>query len=372
MFNIMLLLNSTFLFAKKLILPIDKSATKETVYLFNNLKAMAKKGVMFGHQDALAYGVNWKYQPNRSDVKDVTGDYPAVIGWELGHLEIDAVVNLDSVPFDKMQGFIKQTFERGGVTTISWHLNNPLTGKSAWDPAEGSVKSMLKGGEKYELYKTWLDKVAVFMNGLKTENGIMIPVIFRPFHELNGSWFFWGKKHCTPQEIKSLYQQTVEYLRDVKHLHHVLYAFNTDKFYSSEEYLERYPGDEYVDIMGFDIYQRGESTATFVKEFDGILGRLEQIAQLHSKIAAVTEFGYGQLPDSTWFTNGLLEPLKNHHMSYALAWRNAGKKSETETEFYVPFIGHPAVIDFVKFYKDSFTLFSKNVKKKNIYTRKLR
>ena len=58
-------------------------------------------------------------------------------------------------------------YERGGVITISWHLNNPLTGKTAWDPGRRNSCFVLPGGSKNELYKTWLDKVAVFMNGLK-------------------------------------------------------------------------------------------------------------------------------------------------------------------------------------------------------------
>ena len=62
---------------------------------------------MFGHQDDLAYGVGWKYEKGRSDIKDVTGDYPAVYGWELGHLEIDSPYNLDSVPFNTMQQLIR-------------------------------------------------------------------------------------------------------------------------------------------------------------------------------------------------------------------------------------------------------------------------
>jgi hypothetical protein len=367
---LMLMLVSNTVFAKKLQLPIDKKATKETIQLYNNLKKLAKKGTMFGHQDGLAYGVNWKYEPNRSDVKDICGDYPAVLGWELGRLEIDQAVNIDSVPFDKMQQFIKQTYQRGGVNTISWHLNNPLTGKSAWDPATGTVKSILKGGEKYEVYKSWLNKVAKFLSELKDDNGVMIPVIFRPFHELNGSWFWWGKNHCTPQEIKTLYQQTVQYLRDEKQLHHLLYAFNTDKFYTSEEYLERYPGDDFTDLIGFDIYQRGNDVTAFVNEFDGMLGRLEQIANIRGKIAAVTEFGYGRVPNDKWFTGALLQALKNHHMSYALAWRNAGKKSETDIEYYVPYTGHPAAADFAAFYKDPFTLFTKEAKKKKLYGKK--
>ena len=243
-------------------LPADKKATKETIALYHNLKKLLNEGIMFGHQDDLAYGVGWKYEPGRSDIKDVTGDYPAVYGFELGRLEIDQPVNLDSVPFDKMKSFIRDAYDRGGVITLSWHLNNPLTGKTAWNPAPGTVASVLPGGEKNDLYKTWLDKVAAFMLDLKGKHGEFIPVIFRPFHELNGDWFWWGGKNCTPEELKQLYQFTESYLRDTKNVHNLLYAYNTDKFYSKEEYLKRYPGDEWVDVIGFDIYQAYNTPAT--------------------------------------------------------------------------------------------------------------
>jgi mannan endo-1,4-beta-mannosidase len=64
--------------------PCDKAATTQTAALCRNLKKLAAKGFMFGHQDDLAYGVNWRYETGRSDVKEVVGDYPAVYGWELG------------------------------------------------------------------------------------------------------------------------------------------------------------------------------------------------------------------------------------------------------------------------------------------------
>lgn len=163
-------------------LPSDKKATKETVFLYQNLNRLLNKGIMFGHQDDLAYGVGCKYVPGKSDVKEVAGDYPAVYGWELGRLELDHNVNIDSVPFNKMKGYIRDAYNKGGVITLSWHLNNPLTGKTAWDPASGAVKSVLPGGEKSELYKTWLDKVAAFMLSLIGKKGEPIPVIFRPFH----------------------------------------------------------------------------------------------------------------------------------------------------------------------------------------------
>jgi hypothetical protein len=352
-------------------LPSDKKATKETIALYNNLKKLLDKGFMFGHQDDLAYGVGWKYSAStgsagRSDIKDITGDYPAVYGWELGHLEIDSPHNLDSVPFDLMQQLIKEGYNRGGVITISWHLNNPLTGKTAWNPAEGTVASILPGGSKNELYKTWLDKVAFFMNGLKGSAGEFIPVIFRPYHELNGSWFWWGGKNCTDDEFKRLWIFSVSYLRDEKKLHHLLYAYNTDRFSSKEEYLRKYPGDEWLDITGFDIYQRNSPNEKFMVDLDKMLSTLGEIAKEKNKIPALTEFG-GNLSDKTWWTDTFLKVLSSHRISWVLGWRNAGMKPGGESEYYVPYKGHLAAANFVRFYQDEKTIFQKDLKNEKIY-----
>ncbi len=347
-------------------IPSDLKATGETVNLYKNLKYILKKGILFGHQDDLAYGIDWKYQQGRSDVKDVTGDYPAVYGWELGKLEADWAANLDSVPFGRMKQFIKEGYERGGVITISWHLDNPLTGKSAWDPAEGTVASVLPGGIKHELYKSWLDKVAGFLNTLKSENGEHIPVIFRPFHELNGNWFWWGGKHCTPEQFKDLWRLTVSYLRDEKQLHHLLYAFNTDRFSTKEEYLEKYPGDEWVDVIGFDIYQREQPNEEYIGDMERMLSDLEAIAEERNKIPALTEFG-GNLSYVNWWTEVFLKVISKYKLSWALAWRNAGRKPNGEFEYYVPYKGEATENNFVQFYNDRNVLFGEEVMKAGLY-----
>jgi mannan endo-1,4-beta-mannosidase len=79
-------------FSEKLPVPADKKATKETVRLFQSLYELQNKGVMYGHQDDLMYGSSWWYEKDRSDTKDFTGDYPAVAGFELGHLELGNVL----------------------------------------------------------------------------------------------------------------------------------------------------------------------------------------------------------------------------------------------------------------------------------------
>jgi beta-mannanase len=355
------------------VLPCDKHATQETINLYNNLKKNLSKGVMLGHQDDLAYGVEWKYENGRSDVKDVAGDYPAIMGFELGRIELDHPVNLDSVPFDKMRIFIKDAYTHGSVITISWHLNNPLTGKTAWDPSpKETVASILPNGEKNSLYNSWLDKVAAFFLSLKGNHDEYIPIIFRPFHELNGSWFWWGGKNCTPDELKQLYQYTEEYLRDTKGVHNLLYAFNTDRFYSADEYIERFPGDDYTDVLGFDIYQ-AYNTGTneqFSKGANNMLSMLDSIASAHNKIPALTEFGYNSLPDSTWWTNVLLPVLKNHKAAYALAWRNAGAKKDGSAEFYLPYKGQSSADDFKIFCDDAFILLQQDVAKEKLYQKK--
>jgi mannan endo-1,4-beta-mannosidase len=350
--------------------PSDKKANLQTVNLYHNLKILLNRGIMFGHQDDLAYGVGWKYIPGKSDVKEVTGDYPGVYGFELGRIELDHPVNIDSVPFNKMRQYIQTVYDRGGVITLSWHLNNPLTGKTAWDPAEGTVASILPGGLNNELYKRWLDKVANFIVSLKGNNGEPIPVILRLFHELNGNWFWWGKDHCTPEEFKALWHFTVSYLKDTKNIHQLLYAYNTDLFFSKDEYLLKYPGDDWVDVLGFDIYQRKkgpEGNEAFIKNADTMLSMLDEIAFERNKIPALTEFGYGQVPDSTWWTKVLLEALDHHKVSYALAWRNAGDKPSGQLEYYLPYIGQISAKDFFKFSKEPGILFQKKVTKAKLY-----
>ena len=149
-----------------------------------------------------------------------------------------------------------------------------------------------------------------------------------------------------------------------------MYAYNTDRFSSKEEYLLKYPGDEWVDIIGLDIYQRERGTAgneQFIKDIDRMLSDLEQIAQQKNKLPALTEFGFARVPDNTWWTEVLWKGIRSHHISYALAWRNAGTKPSGENEYYVPNKGQVSAMDFKKFYSLDKTLFQKEAAKEKLY-----
>lgn len=356
--------------------PADKKATQATINLYRNLKKHLDKGVLFGHQDDLAYGIHWFGDKGRSNLNDLVGEYPAVYGWELGHLELDVAYNLDSVPFTRMREYIIEGYQKGGVITISWHLRNPVNGKTAWDDAKGVVKEILPGGSKHALYLSWVDKVASFLNSLKSPTGELIPVIFRPFHELTGNWFWWGQDRCTAQEYKQLMRMTIAYLRDTKQLHHLLYAYNTSGFRTKEGFMERYPGNDLIDILSFDDYQYGDASKddSFVKNIDLQLGLLESIALENNKIPAWAETGYEKIPYSKWWTECLLKAIGQHRLSYVLVWRDGGlvtgkaprEFAPSDTHF-LPVPAHTSEPDFLKMYFSGKFLFQRGAAALKLY-----
>jgi hypothetical protein len=354
-------------------LPADKEATNETSLLYNNLKKLADKGFMFGHQDDLAYGVEWKYKEGRSDVKEVTGDYPALYGWELGGLErTNNDVNLDGVPFKKMKQYIKQGYQRGGVITISWHADSPFGAqKGAWDTTHGTVASINPGGANHELYKAWLDKVATFIGSLKGDKGEAIPILFRPFHEHTGNWFWWGRNASTAFEYKTLWRFTVYYLQKVKKLHNVLWVYNTSgDFQTKEEFLDRYPGDDMVDVLSFDTYQYGDPQKEkwFETNTNKLLGMVGELAKEKNKLFALAETGYEAIPYPSWWTNTLMNAIGENHISYVLVWRNHGyNESMKRMHYYAPYKGQASEQDFIKFYNLDRTLFEKDISNESLY-----
>ena len=349
----------------------DAKATTETINLYQNLAKTQQKGYFVGHQDNLAYGVYWKYQDGRNDVKEVVKDSPAIYGWELGDLELGKTENLDGVPFEKMKQYIRDAYQRGGIITISWHSNNPITGGNAWGFSNKSIKSIFPGGENHQTYVDYLDKIADFLADLKGENGEAIPIIWRPFHEHTGTWFWWGVNSASDDEYKELFKFSADYMRMNKGLHNLILGYNTSVEYSTvEEFLKRYPGDEYVDMVSFDAYQRGgiEGGENFTKQLDQLIRVMNEAANQRNKISAIGELGYNQIPDSQWFTKVLKPVFDKHQFSYVLFWRNAGfKPNNNEVEYYLPFKGHPSEKDFIKFYKDKKTLFEKEAQKLNLY-----
>ena len=348
----------------------DKNATPETVNLYQNLILLQEKGFLFGHQDDLAYGVKWRYEEGRSDIKDVTGDYPALYGWDLGGIEHQKSNNIDGVPFKKMKNWIKEIYDQGGVSTISWHMDNPLTMKNSWDTTPGSLRSILPNGEKHQLYLSWLDQAAQFLGNLKGSDGKKIPILYRPFHELTGNWFWWCKNNASAQEFKEIWRFTIHYLRETKKLNNLIIVYNTADFKSKEEFLEYYPGDDVVDVLSFDKYQYTNpvTDSSFITEVQNQLKIMNEVAVEHQKPMAIAETGYEQIPYENWWTKTLTEAIGNYKISFVLLWRNHGwQEQEKKMHYYAPYKGQLSEKDFMEFYNSPKTFFQKDITQENIY-----
>ena len=337
--------------------------------LMERLQLLQQKGYMFGHQDDPFYGLTWGYEADSSDVKNVCGDWPAVMGFELGGIEMDDAKNLDSVPFTKMREEIIKHHERGGIVTISWHPRNPMTAiegggnagqkfpeGSAWDVTDSTVvKNILEGGAKHELFKTWMQRVADFLATLKTSDGQKVPIIFRPWHENTGSWFWWGEKLCSAEEYKALWNMLQDKL-NADGFDNLLWAYSPGMApdLTEEKYLERYPGDDRISLVGIDGYQWG-TTEDFVSQLDANLAMLTKFAAAHGKVAALTECGLKNLTDPSWWTSTLVPVLDKYPISYFLVWRNY------KEEWFGPSPSQPDAAYFKQLYEKDNTLFLKEI-----------
>ena len=350
---------------------IDPNATKETKNLYRNLKNISKSHILFGHQHALEYGHGWSDEPNKSDVKSVTGSHPAIVGIDFSGFSGQSKEKIE-IEKERLKKNVLATYERGGITTVAWHFNNPASGGGFYwkDSVSAAAMSLIKeGGSHHEQYKEILKTIADFAHSVKAKDGTLAPMIFRPFHEFDGDWFWWGKKYTSREDFIAVWQFTVSYLRDTLGVHNFIYAYSPDnRFNSEEQYLERYPGDAFVDMFGMDDY--GDFGRDGKYDLEAAVKKLKIISNIaikKKKIAALTETGLESIPNTTWWTATLLKVLKSEklELAYVLVWRN---DVTSPTHFYAPFPGQVSVPDFIKFYNDPYTLFENDLK--NVYQKK--
>ncbi len=338
---------------------VNPNATDETVALFYNLKTMSKSSFIIGQQDAF----NSFYNDNTgdSDIKKLTGSDPGLLGSDFMFITDDQNNGNSSNWFYQQEQIITadaiEAYDKGMVNAFSWHIREPYEGEHFYADdmtefqRENALKSILPGGANHDYYKTKLDKVAKVAKGMVGADSKLVPIIFRPFHEFDGSWFWWGKNYCTAAEYIQLYQFTVEYLRDEKQVDNMLFAFSPDNHYDSKGvYLERYPGDEYVDILGMDNYgDFSNQGQTGANRANSRLKIISDLAIDKVKIAALTETGYrvtsGTSPIANLFSTYYYSTLTNNdvEIGFVMYWNN------NNDGYYTPTPGTSDAADFIEF-----------------------
>ena len=192
---------------------------------------------------------------------------------------------------------VKDTWrERRAIACFSWHLENPYV-PSEFPTTAGFrytnnkqnpnypvkhryvIKEILENRgdvcgmgnvsgknntKSYDTPREWFEdrckEVATIINDFVDDNGQPIPFIFRLWHEWEDSWMWWGAKYVSAEDYKRFFILTEQTIKKYAPNTQIVWAYCSDRYVNSEEeYMERYPGDAYVDIIGFDDYRIGKS-----------------------------------------------------------------------------------------------------------------
>lgn len=245
------------------VLPVNKNASKEAKELLNYLYQISGKKTLYGMHNIIG-GMS---KPTDSIYK-ITGKYPAIWGGDFGFA--DENHDIDNIKYRPLLvPEIKKQYQRGSIIVMSYHQANPFLGEPT--PFEGGIISKLTDAQWKELttpgtplYKKWtiqMDLIAVYFKQLQDAH---IPIIFRPYHEMNGNWFWWGHRKGD-DGFKALWNQLYDYYTNHHQLNNILWAWTPDKPW--EDVADYYPNSNTVDILGCDIYPQKNNPVVYPQEF---------------------------------------------------------------------------------------------------------
>nr|MCR5624523.1 glycoside hydrolase family 26 protein [Lachnospiraceae bacterium] len=167
----------------------------------------------------------------------------------------------------------------GKIVTLSFHWYSPLGGRDKSFYAENTdfdpSKVLVEGTPERNAFYEDMEKIAVVLQEFKEYK---IPVLWRPFHESDGTWFWWGSKG--PEVAKELYKLMFDYYVNVKSLDNLLWVWNC-------RLKSGYPGDDYVDIISLDEYLPEYKPTDYKEQYDKLIFETTQ-----NKVAALAELGY--------------------------------------------------------------------------------
>ena len=289
----------------------DPKATKETQGLMNYLCDMYGNHMLSGQQEIYGNGHTEDqpggysgeyllgYESEFEWIKDNFGAYPAIRGFDM--MNYNPIYGWDDGTTERI---IEWGTERNGIPTVCWHINLPVNFTSyevgeLVDWSEASYKpnksfsvanASVEGTKEYEYTMLTIDCLAQEL--LKVQDA-GVPILFRPYHEAEGNpgdaWFWWGQDG--PEAYKNLWKLLYTTLTEKYDLHNLIWIYNSYTYASSPEW---YPGDEWVDIVGYDkyncVYNRNDGLSNCPNE-DAISGTFYDLVDLtnNKKLVAMTE-----------------------------------------------------------------------------------
>lgn len=258
-------------------------------------------------------------QPELKKIIEVTGKKPALLGFEL--LSYSPNINYYDTDEECMKeiadnrGTLQRAWEwaeEKGLITFTWHWFSPMYGSSksffTKNTEFDAEKAVIEGTPEYNALISDMDAMAGILRPFCDRQ---IPILWRPFHEGEGTWFWWGAKG--PKPLIKLYRIMYERFTEVHHLNNLIWVWNSPL-------KESYPGDDVVDIISRDMYPAPHTHTDRKKEYDELVAITDE-----EKITAIAETGV--LPDA-----GMLHE-NGTGWSYYMTWSHGFCLSEENNTF---------------------------------------
>jgi mannan endo-1,4-beta-mannosidase len=242
--------------------PANPNATPEARALLHYIYGISGQHTMTGQHNF----------PNTKDQSTLAasrnrGKVPAIFGQDFGFAK-DGDKDAASARPD-MIAEVKRQFERGSLVTICWHAVPPTCDEpvvfrppNRENKNDHSVQGQLTDQQFLdiltpgtELYNKWCAQVDVIAGYLKQLQDAHIPVLWRPYHEMNGNWFWWGGRlgeHGTAALYRQLYDRFVNYHK----LNNLVWIWSLDRpgGFTNRAFANFYPGANYFDVAALDVY----------------------------------------------------------------------------------------------------------------------
>ncbi|UQZ32842.1 glycosyl hydrolase [Paenibacillus sp. PK3_47] len=285
--------------------PADSLLAPPALKLLNVLYALQGKGIISGQHDYLESSDEFN-----NKLKNTSGQYAALHGYEMG-----AITNqTEQMIANQRQWGVDSAIrwhKNGGIVTMTYHAHLPGTAP-LWSNVSMSLKEadfakyVTPGTAQYNALIADLDKAAVYLKKLRDAG---VPVLWRPYHEMNGGWFWWGRQ----SRFRDLWEIMFERYTNDHGLHNLLWVWSPNaKNEWCDEPAAYYPGAGRVDVLALDIYEGDFKNSHHDSLWD--LGR--------GKLIAIGE--NGQLPSPALLSKSQTK------WSYQMTWAKLLYEKNTE------------------------------------------
>ena len=254
--------------------PVNPDATPAARALLREIDSVSGRAILSGQH-------NFPNTVSRySDrIYELTGHYPAVFGQDFGFSageDKDSTLSRSAM----IEEVIRQ-YRAGSVIALTWHCVRPIEDEpvtfregilshlSDWE-----FQQVLTPGT--DLNQRWSRQVDVIAGYLQELQAAGVPVLFRPYHEMNGNWFWWGGRPG-PNGTSALYRQIYDRYVHLHHLNNLVWVWNVNSPSVNAGPVDQYfPGAAYADIVSMDIY--GSFEKTYYDSMIALAGERKPIA----------------------------------------------------------------------------------------------